>query len=65
MATLTADFNGDGWINFADFVEFVKRFGARRGDLIYETKYDLDRNGTIGFGDFIIFGREFGKVAQG
>ena len=61
LATLTPDFNGDGRVNFADFLLFGSRFGASRGDERYEAKYDLDEDGTIGFGDFLIFGREFGK----
>ena len=60
LATLTPDFNGDGRVDFGDFVAFGMRFGASRGDDRYEAKYDLDEDGTIGFGDFLIFGQEFG-----
>ena len=60
LAQLTPDFNGDGRVDFGDFVAFGMRFGASRGDERYEAKYDLDEDGTIGFGDFLIFGREFG-----
>ena len=60
LATLTPDFNGDGSVDFGDFVAFGMRFGASRGDDRYEVKYDLDEDGTIGFGDFLIFGQEFG-----
>ena len=60
LAQLTPDFNGDGKVDFGDFVAFGMRFGASRGDPRYEAKYDLDEDGTIGFGDFLIFGREFG-----
>ena len=60
LATLTPDFNGDGSVDFGDFVAFGMRFGASRGDDRYEAKYDLDEDGTIGFGDFLIFGQEFG-----
>ena len=60
LAQLTPDFNGDGRVDFGDFVAFGMLFGASRGDGRYEAKYDLDEDGTIGFGDFLIFGREFG-----
>ena len=55
------DFNGDGRVDFGDFVALGMHFGASRGDARYEAKYDLDQDGTIGFGDFLIFGREFGR----
>ena len=60
LAQLTPDFNGDGKVDFGDFVAFGMHFGASHGDARYEAKYDLDEDGTIGFGDFLIFGREFG-----
>ena len=60
LAQLTPDFNGDGKVDFGDFVAFGMHFGASRGDARYEAKYDLDEDGAIGFGDFLIFGREFG-----
>ena len=61
LAQLTPDFNGDGKVDFGDFVAFGMRFGASRGDARFEAKYDLDQDGMIGFGDFLIFGREFGS----
>ena len=61
LQALTPDFNGDGVVNFADFLAFGGQFGARQGDGRYEAKYDLDSDGAIGFGDFLIFGNSFGK----
>ena len=61
LQALTPDFNGDGVVNFADFLAFAGQFGARQGDGRYEAKYDLDSDGSIGFGDFLIFGSSFGK----
>ena len=58
--TPTPDFDGNDQIDFADFLEFVARFGASRGDSNYDAKYDLDGDGTIGFGDFLIFTASFG-----
>ena len=55
------DFNGDGAVDFADFIQFAAKFGSSLGDLGYSTLYDLDGNGTIGFGDFVIFTKDFGR----
>ncbi len=63
--SLTSDFNGDGVVNFADFLAFAGQFGARQGDGRYEAQYDLDSDGAIGFGDFLIFSSSFGKEAGG
>ena len=60
LAQPSPDFNGDGRVDFGDFVALGMHFGASRGDARYEAKYDLDEDGTIGFGDFLIFGSEFG-----
>ena len=62
LAEPTPDFNGDGRVDFGDFVAFGMRFGSSRGDAKYEAKYDLDQDGIIGFGDFLIFGQEFGRT---
>ena len=61
LQALTPDFNGDGAVNFADFLVFAGQFGSRQGDGRYEAKYDLDSDGAIGFGDFLIFSSSFGK----
>ena len=58
---VTSDFDGDGVVNFADFLAFAGQFGARQGDGQYEAKYDLDSDGAIGFGDFLLFSSSFGK----
>ncbi len=55
------DFNGDGTVNIADFLEFVELFGLSRGNAGYDARYDLDGDGTIGIGDFLIFASAFGK----
>ena len=58
---LTSDFNGDGAVNFADFLLFVAQFGFNEDDEGYEARFDLDGDGTIGFGDFLIFANAFGS----
>ncbi len=65
LQVLTSDFNGDGVVNFADFLPFAGQFGARQGDGRYEAQYDLDSDGAIGFGDFLLFSSSFGKEAGG
>ena len=61
LQVLTPDFNGDGMVNFADFLAFGSLFGTRQGDGRYEAKYDLDSDGAIGSGDFLIFANDFGQ----
>ena len=55
------DFDGDGTVGFADFVQFAARFGLSQNDAGYDARYDLDGDGTIGFGDFLIFAGRFGQ----
>ena len=54
-----SDFDGNGVVDFADFLLFVGQFGTRQGDGRYEAQYDLDGDGAIGFGDFLIFVSNF------
>ena len=56
------DFDEDGVVGFADFLQFAGRFGAARGDEDYEHRFDLDGDGSIGFPDFLIFAGSFGKT---
>ena len=57
----TADFDGDGTVNLADFLLFATQFGLSRGDAGYDARFDLDGNGTIGIKDFLIFVNAFGE----
>ena len=56
---VTPDFNGDGLVNFADFLILTDLFGAYQGDGRYEAKYDLNSDGRIGWGDFLTFINSF------
>ena len=60
---LPADFDGNGTVDFADFVAFAGKFGLSRGDEGYDARFDLDGDGGIVFGDFLAFVKEFGKKA--
>jgi enediyne biosynthesis protein E4 len=57
----TSDFNGDGKVDFSDFIAFAAQFGKKIGDEGWDVRLDLDGDGEIGFGDFISFATAFGK----
>ena len=60
--SLTAtDGNGDGDVNFADFLTFAGKFGSRPGQERYDPRCDLNGDGQIGFDDFLIFTADFGS----
>ena len=56
------DFNGNGEVDFTDFLLFTEKFNTRQGDDEYEAKYDLDGNGAVNFEDFLIFVGFFGET---
>jgi hypothetical protein len=61
-----SDFDGDGQIDFDDFVLFAMGYGKHEGQPDYEVAYDFDASGDIGFPDYLIFARSYGKQpAQG
>ena len=57
----TPDFNGDGSVNFNDFIAFAQKYGSGEGDADYDAKYDLDGSNDIGFIDFVQFAQAYGK----
>ncbi|MCZ6633563.1 MAG: EF-hand domain-containing protein, partial [bacterium] len=59
-ATGQADFDGDGAVNFQDFLQFARRFGKRAGESEFDAAFDLDGNGAVDFPDFLIFAQSFG-----
>ena len=54
-----SDFDGNGTIDFADFLLFVGAFGSS------EAQYDIDGNGSVDFPDFLMFVQVFGKTVGG
>ena len=56
-----SDFDGDGTVGFADFLQFVEKFRLSEKDEAYQARFDLNGDGVIGFGDFLIFVNNFGK----
>ena len=55
----SSDFDGNGVVDFSDFLLFVTAFGSRAGQDRYDAKYDLDANGEIAFDDFLLFVHSF------
>lgn len=61
----TPDFNGNGTVDFPDFLLFASAFGKKIGDTGYSDALDLDNSGTIDFPDFLTFAQQFGKPVGG
>ena len=57
-----ADFDGDGEVQFGDFLLFTVKFNTRQGDGEYEARYDLDSDGAVNFSDFLLFVGVFGQT---
>ena len=55
------DFNGDGNVNFADFLIFASKFDSRLGQERYDARCDLNGDGQIDSADFFIFADNFGS----
>jgi hypothetical protein len=51
---IAGDFDGNGKVNFGDFVMFAQAFGGT------DPVFDLDGNGEVSFGDFVMFAQAFG-----
>ncbi|MCZ6632112.1 MAG: beta-propeller fold lactonase family protein [bacterium] len=60
-----SDFDGNGRVDFSDFVLFASRFGASMSDAAFEVRFDLDGDNRINFGDFLIFAGVFGQSVSG
>ena len=58
------DFDEDGVVGFADFVQFAGRFGSSQADETFDDRFDLDGDGSVGFTDFVIFAQNFGKASR-
>ncbi len=58
---ITADFDGNGMVDFQDFIAFAQNFGRSEGDADYDARFDLNGNQEVDFQDFIAFAKQFGK----
>lgn len=56
---LLGDFNGDGVVNFPDFLAFANAFGKQTGESGFDVQFDLNSNGRVDFPDFLIFVSRF------
>ncbi|MBS3156943.1 putative Ig domain-containing protein [Candidatus Woesearchaeota archaeon] len=54
----TADFNGDGRVDFDDFFLFADRFGSNIN------QFDLNNNGRVDYDDFFMFADGFGESVE-
>ncbi len=63
--TRSADLNGDGDVDFSDFLLFVAAFGKSEGEAGYNAGADLDSSGMVDFQDFLLFANAFGKPVSG
>ena len=55
------DIDGDGDVDFSDFLLFASAFGTIEGETGYNPAADLDGDGAVVFSDFLIFASAFGK----
>ena len=62
--TKSADFDGNGTVDFTDFLTFVQGFDKSADQADFNAKLDLDGNGTIDFSDFLLFVSAFGKSSS-
>lgn len=58
----TPDFNGNGVVDFPDFLVFAAGFGKTSTDPGFQASIDLNDNGAVDFPDFLIFAQQFGKA---
>ena len=57
---LPGDFDGNGKVEFTDFVIFARGYGKSSGQEGFVAKLDLNNNGRIDFADFVEFARAYG-----
>ncbi|MCZ6633447.1 MAG: insulinase family protein [bacterium] len=62
---LAGDFNGDGAVDFQDFLLFAQHFDQKQGDSGFDAAFDLNTDGEVGFSDFLLFAQDFGKSSGG
>ncbi len=55
-----ADFDGNGIVDFGDFLTFAAGFGAATGEEAFDATLDLNASGQIDFADFLVFAGAFG-----
>ncbi|HCR17975.1 MAG TPA: hypothetical protein DIU35_10880 [Candidatus Latescibacteria bacterium] len=59
------DYDGNGVVEFGDFLVFASGNGRSEGETGYEVQSDLNENGRIGFVDFINFAAYYEEGQMG
>ena len=57
LKTIRSDLNGNGAVEFDDFLLLSQNFGTSG-----ESAADIDGDGEVGFGDFLLLSSEFGRT---
>ena len=60
-ALLDGDINGDGFVDFSDYLVMEANFGSQNADRAHG---DLDNSHTVNFGDYLVLEANFGKMYQ-
>jgi len=60
-ATLPADFNGDGVVNFSDLLILAQNYGTKSGAT--HAQGDANGDGAVNFADLLILAQEYGQKA--
>ncbi len=55
-----SDFDGNGRVDFTDFLILLKNFNTLSSDAVYDPRTDLDGNGVTNFSDFLAFSSSYG-----
>lgn len=59
---LAGDADGNGTVDFNDFLQLQASFGTSTGNASYNSGADTDGNGTVDFNDFLTLQAQFGKT---
>jgi hypothetical protein len=59
---LTADFDGNGRVDFVDFLAFAPQYGKPVGPGGVDARFDLNASGAVDFLDFLELARQYGKA---
>lgn len=59
---MASDFDGDGRVNFTDFLIFVTYFNTSPENSDYDPRTDLNGDGATNFTDFLSFSSSFGQT---
>jgi len=61
LSAIASDFDGNGRVDFNDFLLFAAEYTRADSDPGFDDRFDLDGSRRIDFGDFLIFAQAFGQ----